>query len=59
MTKTFTQPNFKNLPNQKTLEQDELSEHRIYKTIKHKLDELYREPSEDTIAKILKYAKKR
>lgn len=57
MTKTFTQTSLKNpcaVP-----QQGDLPDQDFYKTIKHKLDELYREPSEETIAKILKFAKKK
>lgn len=60
MTKTFTPTLFKNLSNPATLEQAENNpDQKLYEAIKPKLDELYREPSEETIAKILKYAKKR
>lgn len=59
MTKTFTQTNLKNLSKQNALEQGDNSDQNFYKTIKPKLDELYREPSEDTIAKILNYANKK
>ncbi len=59
MTKTFTPTPFKNLSNPATLEQAENPDQKLYEAIKPKLDELYREPSEETIAKILKYAKKR
>jgi len=58
MTKTFTSTPFKNLSNP-TLEQGSNPDQKLYEAIKPKLDELYREPSEETIAKILKYAKKR
>lgn len=57
MTKTFTQTNFKKLS--KSNPGDEPSDQNFYKTIKPKLDELYREPSDETIAKILKYASKK
>ena len=59
MTKTFTQTNLKNLSKSKALEQGDPSGQNFYKTIKPKLDELFREPSEETIAKILKHAQKR
>ncbi|MDQ8005668.1 hypothetical protein [Pedobacter sp.] len=59
MTKTFTQTNLKNLSKSKALEQGDNSDQNFYKTIKPKLDELFREPSEETIAKILKHAQKR
>lgn len=59
MTKTFTPTPFKNLSTPTTLEQVENLDQKLYDAIKPKLDELYREPSEETIAKILKYAKKR
>jgi len=59
MTKTFTPTQFKNLSTPTTLEQGDTPDQKLYEAIKPKLDELYREPSEETIAKILKYAKKR
>lgn len=59
MTKTFTQTNLKKLSKSKALEQGDPSGQNFYKTIKPKLDELYREPSDETIAKILKHAQKR
>lgn len=59
MTKTFTPTRFKNLSKPSTLEQGDNPDQKLYEAIKPKLDELYREPSEETIAKILKYAKKR
>ena len=59
MTKTFTPTQFKDLSNLTTLEQGNNPDQKLYDAIKPKLDELYREPSEETIAKILKYAKKR
>lgn len=59
MTKTFTPTNLKNLSKSSTSEQGDLPEQQFYKTIKPKLDELYREPSGETIAKILKYASKK
>ena len=58
MTKTFTPTKFKNLSNP-NFEQGDNPDQKLYEAIKPKLDELYREPSEETIAKILKYAKKR
>lgn len=62
MTKTFTPTNFKNLPKPSAPEQDNenaMDNQKFYENIKPSLDELYREPSEETIAKILAYAKKR
>ncbi len=59
MTKTFTPTRFKELSNPTALEQGNNPDQKLYEAIKPKLDELYREPSEETIAKILKYAKKR
>ncbi|WAC41138.1 hypothetical protein [Pedobacter sp. SL55] len=59
MTKTFTQTNLKKLSKQNALEQGDNSDQSFYKTIKPSLDELYREPSDETIAKILKHVKKR
>lgn len=59
MTKTFTQTNLKKLSKSKALEQGDPSGQNFYKTIKPKLDELYREPSDETIAKILKHTQKR
>lgn len=58
MTKTFTQTSLKNL-SKPTLEQADSPDQKLYEALKPKLDELYREPSAETIAKILKYAKKR
>ncbi|RZK54339.1 MAG: hypothetical protein EOO87_10730 [Pedobacter sp.] len=58
MTKTFTQTNFKKL-SKSNASDDDSSGQTFYKTIKPKLDELYREPSDETIAKILKYASKK
>ena len=58
MTKTFTPTQLKNLSAAKALEQGN-ADQKLYEAIKPKLDELYREPSDETIAKILKYAKKR
>lgn len=59
MTKTFTQTNLKNLSKPAPSEQGDSSGQNFYKTIKPKLDELYREPSDETIAKILNYANKK
>lgn len=60
MTKTFTPTPLKDLSTLSTLEQGNNNpDQKLYEAIKPKLDELYREPSEETIAKILKYAKKR
>lgn len=59
MTKTFTPTSLKDLSTLSTLEQENNPDQKLYEAIKPKLDGLYREPSEETIAKILKYAKKR
>ncbi|WP_293301815.1 hypothetical protein [Pedobacter sp. UBA4863] len=59
MTKTFTQTNLKKLSKPNPSEQGDFPDQRFYQTIKPKLDELLREPSEETIAKILKHAQKR
>lgn len=59
MTKTFTTTSFKNLSKPNASEQGDLPEQQFYQTIKPKLDELYREPSDETIAKILKHAIKK
>lgn len=59
MTKTFTPTHLKNLSNPEALEQSEIPDQKFYEAIQPKLDELYRQPSDETIAKILKYAKKR
>jgi ribosomal protein L18E len=59
MTKTFTPTNFKTDSNNRNLEEVDNSEERFYRTIKSKLDALERNPSEDTISKILNHAKKR
>jgi len=59
MTKTFTSTHLKNLSNPEALEQSEIPDQKFYKAIQPKLNELYRDPSDETIAKILNYAKKR
>lgn len=59
MTKTFTPTNLKNLSKPEAFDQPNQDDQKFYEGIKKQLDELYREPSEDTIAKILNYAKKR
>lgn len=59
MIKTFTPTNFKNLSEVQGLEQVELSNEKFYTSIKQNLNKLHRDPSEETIAKILNYAKKR
>jgi hypothetical protein len=59
MTKTFTLTTFKNLSKKSTLNSKDLPEHELYHQIKPKLDELYRDPSEETIEKILNYANKK
>ncbi len=59
MTKTFTPTNFKNRSENRGFDEQESSEERFYGTIKSKLDDLRRQPSDETISKILQYAKKR
>jgi len=62
MTKTFTPIRFKNLPISNAPEhnnESDMETQKFYETIKPKLDELYKEPSEETIAKILAYANKK
>ena len=59
MTKTFTPTSFKKLSKQESSEGDDLPEQNFYNSIKPKLDELYRNPSDETIAKILKHARKK
>ncbi len=59
MTKTFTPTRFKKLSKQESLGGDDVPEQEFYDSIKLKLDELYRNPSDETISKILKYARKK
>ncbi len=59
MTKTFTQTNFKNLSKPESLEQSNMPDQNFYEVIKPQLNKLYRNPSDETIAKILNHAKKR
>lgn len=56
MTETFTPSSFKNLSNAENLD---FQDQKFYKSIKTKLNSLYRNPSEETIAKILSYTKKK
>ncbi|MFN0291290.1 hypothetical protein [Pedobacter helvus] len=59
MTKTFTPPNQKNVSKTETNEPSNQPDQHFYGSIKQQLNKLYREPSEETITKILNYAKKR
>lgn len=59
MTKTFTPTNLKNLSKPEAFEQHNQDDQKFYEGIKQQLDQLYKEPSEETIAKILNYANKR
>ncbi|SOD15460.1 hypothetical protein SAMN06297358_2454 [Pedobacter xixiisoli] len=59
MTKTFTPTNLKNLSKPEAFDQQNQDDQKFYDGIKQQLDKLYREPSAETIAKILSYAKKR
>lgn len=59
MTKTFTSTSLKKLSNSVTTLQEELPEQKFYESIKPRLDALYRVPSEETIAKILRYANRK
>ena len=59
MTKTFTPTSFKKLSKQESSGDDDLPDQEFYNNIKQKLDELYRNPSDETIAKILEYARKK
>ncbi|MNK25904.1 hypothetical protein D3C87_442340 [compost metagenome] len=59
MTKTFTPTNLKNLSKLEVCEQNNQPDQNFYETIKPQLNKLFKEPSEETITKILNYAKKR
>ncbi len=59
MIKTFTPTRLKRLSKQESLGGDDFPEQEFHDSIKPKLDELYRNPSDETIAKILKYARKK
>lgn len=59
MTKTFTPTNLKKQSKPEAFDQNNHDDQKFYENVKPQLDKLYREPSEDTIAKILNYAKKR
>ncbi len=59
MIKTFTPTSFKKLSKQESSGGDDLPEQEFYDSIKPKLNELYRNPSEETITNILKYARKK
>lgn len=59
MTQTSTPNPPKNLSKKEAAVQSLQPEDKFYKELKPQLDELYREPSDETIAKILDYAKKR
>lgn len=59
MIKTFTSTSFKKLSKQGSSEGDDFPDQEFYNSIKPKLDELYRNPSDETVAKILEYARKK
>ncbi|WP_113636722.1 hypothetical protein [Nubsella zeaxanthinifaciens] len=59
MTQTSTPIHPKKSSKKEAAEQLLEPEENFYKALKPKLDELYKEPSEETITKILAYAKKR
>ncbi|MFN0257384.1 hypothetical protein [Pedobacter ureilyticus] len=59
MTKTFTPTNLKKQSKAEAFDQHNQDDQKFYENVKPQLDKLYREPSEETIAKILNYAKKR
>ncbi|WP_461788506.1 hypothetical protein [Pedobacter sp.] len=59
MTKTSTPNPPKNLSKKEVAEQLLQPEEKFYRELKPQLDELHREPSDETIAKILDYAKRR
>ena len=59
MTKTSTPTNPKNLATAEPVRQLVQNEEKFYDAIKPQLDQLYKEPSDEVIAKILDYAKKR
>ena len=59
MTKTFTPTNLKKQSKPEAFDQNNQDDQKFYENIKPQLDKLYKEPSEETIAKILNYAKKR
>ena len=59
MTQTSTPIHPKKSSKKEAVEQLLEPEENFYKALKPKLDELYKDPSEETIAKILAHAKKR
>ncbi len=63
MTKTSTLNEFSNLsspqPIEKAIDEGDQQNLMFYNSIKSKLDQLVKEPSEETIQKILDYSKKK
>jgi len=59
MTKTLTPTHLKNSSKSEAFESKHQENQKFYEGIKQQLDTLRKEPSEETIAKILNYAKKR
>ncbi|WP_316772713.1 hypothetical protein [Pedobacter frigiditerrae] len=63
MTKTSTPTNIVNFPNplkvEKTTDVAEQQDQMFYNSIKPQLDELVKNPSDETIEKILAYSKKK
>jgi hypothetical protein len=63
MTKTSTPTNIVNFPNpqplEKTVDVAEQQDQMFYNSIKSQLDELVKNPSDETIEKILAYSKKK
>ena len=63
MTKTATSLHSVNYPNQQpveiTTEQSKNQDDMFYNSIKPQLDELFKDPSDETIKKILAYSKKK
>lgn len=57
MTKTSTPTRFKKLSKQEPSRGGDVPEPEFYNSIKPKLDELFTNPSEETINKILNYAR--
>jgi hypothetical protein len=55
MTKTFTPTNFKDL-SKSSPRCDDKSSQKFYDSIKPKLDELFRDPSDETLQNILNHA---
>lgn len=59
MTKTSTPTRFKKLSKQEPSGDGDVPEPAFYNSIKPKLNELFANPSEETINKILEYAHKK